>query len=91
MLAENAVGNYQLDDFLLVMAKPSLLGPSFNLDCLKHRYLIIARDVNKAKQFPEAFGRRLLEVVSLSESLDQDNKSRTRRTQDTHSKLLCEH
>jgi hypothetical protein len=37
VLVENAVGNYQLDDFLLVMAKPSLLGPSFNLDRLKHR------------------------------------------------------
>jgi hypothetical protein len=79
MLVENAVGKYQLVDFLLVMAKPSLLGPSFHLDRLKHRYLI-PKDVNKTKQLPEAFGRRLFEVIHLSESQDQDDKNRSRRT-----------
>ena len=90
MLVENAVGNYQLDDFLLVMAKPSLLGPSFNLDRLKHRQLI-PLDVNIAKRLLEAFGRRLLEVISLPESQDQDNKNRSHRTGDGHQKLPCEY
>jgi hypothetical protein len=80
MRVENTVGNYQLDDFLLVMAKPSLLGPSFNFDRLQHRYLIIPRNVNKAKQLPEAFGRHLLEVMTLSESQGEDTKNRPRGT-----------
>jgi hypothetical protein len=43
---ENAVGNCQLDDFLLLIAKSSLLGPSLNLDRLKHRYLIPGTSTN---------------------------------------------
>jgi hypothetical protein len=43
---ENAVGNYQLDDFLLLIAKPWLLGPSLNLDELKHGYLIVGPSTN---------------------------------------------
>jgi hypothetical protein len=65
MLVENAVGLCKLVDFLLVMATHPLFVPSFNLDRLKHRYLI-PRDVNKAKQFLEIFGRRLMEVMQKS-------------------------
>jgi hypothetical protein len=65
VLVENAVGNYMFDDFLLVMATPSLFGPTFDLDHLKHRYRI-PRDVNKAKRFLETFGRRLMEIMQKS-------------------------
>jgi hypothetical protein len=64
MLVENAVRNDQLNDFFLLVAKAPLLGPSFNLDRLKHRYLIPG-DINKARQLLEAFGKRLLEVINL--------------------------
>jgi hypothetical protein len=43
---ENAVGNYQLDDCLLLIAKPWLLEPSLNLDYLKHGYLIPGSSTN---------------------------------------------
>jgi hypothetical protein len=43
---ENAVGNYQLDDFLLLIAEPWLLGTSLNLDYLKHDYIIPGASTN---------------------------------------------
>jgi len=81
MPVENAVGNYQVDNFFSMMVKPSLLGSSYNLDRLKHLYLV-PWDVNKTRQLPEAFGGRLLEVITLSESRDQDDKDQSRRTKD---------
>jgi hypothetical protein len=65
LLVENAVGNCKLVDFPLVMATPSLFGPSCNLAPLKHRYRI-PRDVKKARQLLETFGRRLMEVIEKS-------------------------
>jgi hypothetical protein len=82
MPVENAVGNCQVDDFPFVMAKPLLLGPSSNLDDLKHCYLI-SWDVNKARQLPKAFDGRLLEVIILSESPDQDDKDQSHRNKDS--------
>ena len=79
MPVENAVGYDQVDNFFSMMVKPSLLGSSYNLDRLKHLYLV-SWDVNKTRHLPEAFGGRLLEVITLSESRDQDDKDQSRRT-----------
>jgi hypothetical protein len=43
---ENAVGNYQLDDFLLLIAEPWPPGTSLNLDYLKHDCLILGASTN---------------------------------------------
>src|ERR1700694_3614833 len=53
--------------------------PEFRLSRVRHRCLI-PKDVNNAKQLPEALAGRLLEVTNLSRSRDYDLKNRSRRT-----------